>query len=76
VLDAVPDLAGTLDYIKAEGDKVSTFGRMNGTFSGEDNFGKPANGNPFTIAVADVFRISDGQISEHFHVGDYSNFPG
>lgn len=69
-----PDAARTPDNIIAEGDMVAIFNSWNATFSGEDFVGTAANGNQFTTATADLFRISDGQIIEHRQIGDYSNF--
>ncbi|HZD33727.1 MAG TPA: ester cyclase [Nitrososphaeraceae archaeon] len=69
-----PDQKRTLINLIAEGDMVAIFNSWNATFSGKDFLGTPANGNPFTTAVADLFRISDGQIVEHWEIGDYSNF--
>lgn len=74
VHDSFPDLTHSLDYIIAEGDMVVTFNSWNGTFSGGDFFGIPANGNPFTATTADLFRIYDGQIVQQWVIGDYSNF--
>ncbi|MDR4512634.1 MAG: ester cyclase [Nitrososphaeraceae archaeon] len=69
-----PDANRILDDIIAEGDMVAIFNSWNATFSGEDFLGTPANGNQFTTATADLFRISDGQIVENSQIGDYSNF--
>ncbi len=69
-----PDQTRTLNNMIAEGDMVAIFNSWNATFSGEDFLGIPANGNQFTTATADLFRISDGQIVEHWEIGDYSNF--
>jgi predicted SnoaL-like aldol condensation-catalyzing enzyme len=74
VLNSFPDLTRSLDNIVAEGDLVVTFNTWNGTFSGEDYRGIPANDIPIVAATADLFRISDGQILEHWQIGDYSNF--
>ncbi len=78
IIDAVhnsfPDLTRSLDHIIAEGDMVVTFNSWNGTFSGEDFFGIPVNGNAFTATTADLFRIYDGQIVQQWLIGDYSNF--
>ncbi|HZD33746.1 MAG TPA: ester cyclase [Nitrososphaeraceae archaeon] len=72
-LSSFPDQKRTLINMIAEGDTVAIFNSWNATFSGEDFLGTPANGNPFTTATADLFRISDGQIVEHWEIGDYSN---
>lgn len=69
-----PDSKRTLISLIADGDMVAMFNSWNGTFSGEDFYGTSANGKPFTTATADLFRISDGQIVEHWQIGDYSNF--
>jgi predicted ester cyclase len=49
----------------AEGGMVAIFNSWDGTFTGKDVGGIPANGNPWTAATADLSRISDGQILEH-----------
>ena len=69
-----PDQQRTLISLIVDGDMVAMFNSWNATFSGEDFYGTAANGKPFTTAVADLFRISDGQIVEHWQIGDYSNF--
>ena len=74
VHDSFPDLTRSLESMVAQGDMVATFHIWNGTFSGEEFEGIPPNGNPFVAGVADLFRISDGQIVEHWQIGDYSNF--
>jgi predicted ester cyclase len=58
----------------AEGGMVAIFNSWDGTFTGKDVGGIPANGNPWTAATADLYQISDGQILEHWQVADYSNF--
>jgi hypothetical protein len=63
----------TFEINPSEGDMVATFNSWNPTFSGEDFLGTTANGNPFTTATVDLFRISNGQIVEHWEIGDYSN---
>ncbi|MGD1837001.1 MAG: ester cyclase [Nitrososphaeraceae archaeon] len=71
-INAFPDLVGTTEHIIADEDMVVIFSKWNGTFT-EDYFDTPANDNSITIAVADIFRISDGQIVESWQIGDYSN---
>ncbi|MGD1836777.1 MAG: ester cyclase [Nitrososphaeraceae archaeon] len=63
-INAFPDLIGNTEQIIAEGDLVAIFSKWNGTFTGQDLFDATANNNPVTIAVADLFRITDGQIVE------------
>jgi predicted ester cyclase len=58
----------------ADGGMVPIFNSWDGTFTGKDVGGIPANGNPWTAATADLSRISDGQILEHWQVANYSNF--
>ena len=70
-IDSFPDVKRTLYNMIAEGDMVAILNRWDGTFTCEDVGGIPANGNPWT---ADLYRISDGQILEHWQVADYSNF--
>jgi predicted ester cyclase len=69
-----PDATRTLNNIIAEGDMVAIFNSWNATFSGEDFYGTPANGNQFTTATADLFRIPEDQIVENRQIVDYSNF--
>ena len=73
-IDSFPDVTRSLDNMIAEEDMVAIFISWDGTFTGKDVGGIPANGNPWTAATADLYRISDGQIQEHWQVADYSNF--
>ena len=71
VFDAFPDLSRTTEAVVIDGDMVAIFNSWNGTHSG-DFAGYPATGDKFNATSADLFRISDGQIVEVWHVGDYS----
>lgn len=57
------------DQMLSEGDKVSVLGTMTGTHQGEF-MDIPATGNRIEVPFADVFRISDGKIAEHWGVTD------
>lgn len=69
-----PNSTRTLINILADGDLVAVFNSWNATFSGDNFMGAPANGNQFTTATVDLFRLGDGKITEHWQIGDYSNF--
>ena len=60
LFDLIRSLPGTLRYenqaILADGDRVMLYGRFSG------------NGNPVAMITADVVRIQDGKLAEHWDV--------
>ena len=65
----VSDPEFTIDDVIAEGDRVAvrltSSARHTGTF-----MGIPASGKRYAIAEIHVFRIRDGQVTEHWHEFD------
>jgi len=59
----------TIEDVIAEGDKVAvrltTTARHTGAF-----MGMPPTGNRYSISEIHIFRIRDGQVSEHWHEFD------
>lgn len=66
---AFPDLRMTADDVVAEGAKVAVLGTMTGTHEGEF-MGIEATGNHIRVPFADLFRVENGQIAEHWGVTD------
>lgn len=64
---AFPDWAATIDHIVAEGDMLMTFITWRGTHTGEF-MGRAATGKQVTVRTADLFRIANGQLVEHWDV--------
>ena len=60
----------SIDHIVAEGDKVVVFADTNGTHQGEFIFapGVPPSGKQINFKTADMYRISDGKLVEHWDV--------
>jgi predicted SnoaL-like aldol condensation-catalyzing enzyme len=71
VTAAIPDLAVTLDHLFAEGDRVFAFMTWKGTQRGE-LFGAPATQGPVTLKTAELHRLEQGRIVEHWDVVDAS----
>jgi C-1 hydroxylase len=67
---AFPDFHTNIDQIVAEGDKVVVFTTTNGTHEGEFIFapGVPPTGKQVSFKTADMYRISNGQMVEHWDV--------
>jgi steroid delta-isomerase-like uncharacterized protein len=58
-----------IDDVIAEGDRVAVRLTASATHVGEF-MGMPASGNRYTIPEIHIFRIRDGQVSEHWHAFD------
>lgn len=68
---AFPDLALTIEQLCAEGDRVFALMTLRGTHRG-DFFGIAPTGREVEMRAADVFRIVDGKLAEHWDVVDNS----
>jgi predicted SnoaL-like aldol condensation-catalyzing enzyme len=66
---AFPDAHTTIEHIAAEGDNVIVFLEINATHKGALQCFQ-ATGKQVTMKSADLFRIEDGQIIEHWDVVD------
>ncbi len=71
VTTAIPDLVVTLDHLYAEGDRVFAFMTWKGTQQGA-LFGAPATHAAVTLKTAEIHRIEQGRIVEHWDVVDAS----
>jgi steroid delta-isomerase-like uncharacterized protein len=58
-----------IEDVIAEGDRVAVRLTTSATHVG-DFMGMPASGNRYTIPEIHIFRIRDGQVSEHWHAFD------
>ena len=67
---AFPDFRTNIDHVIAEGDRVIVFTTTNGTHQGEFIFapGVPPSGKQVSFKTADMYRISNGQMVEHWDV--------
>jgi steroid delta-isomerase-like uncharacterized protein len=70
IATAFPDFHTNIDHIMAEGDRVIVFTTTNGTHQGEFIFapGVPPSGKQVSFKTADMYRISNGQMVEHWDV--------
>lgn len=66
---AFPDLAGGVEDIIVDGDKVAVRFYGTGTHQG-DLFGIPPTGKPIKTTGINIFRIADGKIVEHWNNAD------
>ena len=66
---AFPDLAGAVEDVVAEEDKVAVRFSGTGTHKGEF-FGIPPTGKAIKITGMNIFRIADGKIVEHWNNAD------
>lgn len=66
---AFPDWRATIHRQVAEGDLVTTHKTYHGTHRGEI-FGVAPTGRETTFAVIDIMRVRNGQITDHWGVGD------
>ena len=62
---AFPDIVVTLEDELAEGDKVVTRGRFEGTHKGEF-MGIPATGRRVSIKYLDIWRLENGKCKENW----------
>jgi predicted SnoaL-like aldol condensation-catalyzing enzyme len=69
---AFPDLHATIDHIAAEGDRVFAFMTWKATHKA-DLFDLKASGQPIVIHTAEIFRIQDGRMIEHWDTVDMSD---
>jgi steroid delta-isomerase-like uncharacterized protein len=65
----VSDPVFTIEDVIAEGDKVAVRLTSSATHTGTF-MGKPASGNRYSIQEIHIFRIRDGQVTEHWHEFD------
>jgi predicted ester cyclase len=67
-----PDLHVNIEHILAENNIVLVFPNFVGTHKGEFN-GRPPTNKPVTIRSADLYRIENAKIVEHWDVVDQSS---
>ena len=70
--EAFPDSHITIEHMIAEDDLVMAFLSTTGTRTGE-YLGAPPTNNTIVLRSADLFRIQDGMIVEHWDVVDSLN---
>jgi predicted SnoaL-like aldol condensation-catalyzing enzyme len=69
---AIPDLHATIDHLYAEGDRVFSFITWRGTHRAPI-FGFPPSGLPVKIRTAEIFRIEDNRLAEHWDTVDLTD---
>jgi predicted SnoaL-like aldol condensation-catalyzing enzyme len=69
---AFPDLHATVDHLYAEGDRVFAFMTWKATHKA-DFFDLKASGQPIVIHTAEIFRVQDGRLVEHWDTVDMSD---
>ncbi|MBN8231538.1 ester cyclase [Corallococcus macrosporus] len=69
---SLPDLRFTLDAERmvAEGDRVLVRGTFSGTHTGAPLFGAPASGRRLLWGGIDIFRVSEGRLTERWRCSD------
>jgi steroid delta-isomerase-like uncharacterized protein len=67
--EAFPDSYFTVEDMLAERDKVATRKTFHGTHRGEF-MGTPPTGRQVSTGLIDIVRISEGQVVEHWSMGD------
>ena len=72
-MSAFPDCRFTVDDMIAEGDQVVTKKTFTGTHTA-DLSGIPPTGKQVTLQFADIMRVRDGQIVEHWLAMDQLSF--
>jgi len=69
---AIPDLHATVNHLYAEDDKVFSFVTWNGTHRA-DLMDLKASGQPIVIKTAEIFRVEDGRLAEHWDTVDMTD---
>ena len=69
MVQAFPDLDFVMENQIAEGDMVSSIGKMTGTHKA-DFMGVPATGRKISVPVMDTGRVRNGKFSEHWGLVD------
>jgi predicted ester cyclase len=69
---AFPDIQAKIEHIVAENDLVVVFLNFTGTHKGEFQ-GVPPTNKPVNIRSADLYRIENKRIAEHWDVVDQLN---
>lgn len=69
LFEAFPNLEPTIEHLHAEDDRVFAFLVWRGTHKGEFMDVEPT-GEEITIETAELMRIEDGEIAEHWDVVD------
>lgn len=72
LFSAFPDYRGEIENVVAEGDLVSFHLTWEGTHSGEF-FGVPATGKKISRRTADILRVKDGKLVEHWGIVDQTD---
>ena len=67
---AMPDLVLTNTLLFGDGDRVVQNWVATGEHRGADLFGVPASGRKLTVSGVNIFRVSDGKISEQWSIID------
>jgi predicted ester cyclase len=70
LITAFPDLHITIDHIIAEGDTVAVFTNTTGTLAQQitSTAGIPISGKNISFKTADIYRIADNKIAEHWNI--------
>jgi predicted ester cyclase len=73
LITAFPDFHTAIEHILAEGDKVVVFTNTTGTHKGSFMFapGIPPTGKRISFRTADLYRIANNKITEHWDVVEY-----
>lgn len=73
LITAFPDFHTKIEHILAEGDKVIVFTNTTGTHKGPFIFapGIPPTGKSISFRTADLYRIANNKIAEHWDVVEY-----
>jgi predicted ester cyclase len=69
---AFPDIHANIEHLVAENDLVVVFLNFTGTHKGEYQE-RPSTNKQVTIRSADLYRIENEKIVEHWHVVDQLN---
>ena len=72
LFDAFPDIRWERIHLIAEGGLVAQIGQFGGSYTG-GFMGLPPNGKPFTIPVAIVCRMGDGEIAYERRIYDLTS---